>query len=667
MNISHRTFMGALACSFASLILLHSMQGYAEDETLPPPESASSIEEELYFKTEEIVTGPGKRAMKAEEAPANVFVITNEDIVQSGQTSLAEILRRVPGMDAIYLSSGESQVSMRGFAGPIIDGTRMAVLIDGRLFQHEFISGILWTQLPVPLDDIKQVEVIAGPMSSLYGNKAMLGIINIVTYEPEETKTKIEAGGGNHWLGKGDFVHAQNFDAAKKYWYKITGHYLRYNDYTDWRGTGKQKAEEDLAVTGKFLAKPADGTKAWLNAGASQANGLASFGPLLNGDERRVFVDGNFEQDMDQWGQFNLKSYWERHYLEVPDFPGLGTLEIDNVEAEARHNISFDITSDIENTLTYGFDYRYGDISNAPVRSLNDIGGYLQDEFRFYDKVILNGGVRVDYQKEFIGLNVAAHGSVVWLPHPKYTLKTGFGSAFNNPNYLHFYTNLLQPLVNPAVGTLVGNADIKAEEILYLDVGNTIRPIDRLTLHANFFYYRMNNLITPTASPAPPTAQFQNDGGAEAIGGEIRAEGQIADWLEGYGQWAYEKFNAINGNANPTPNLGNPKNKVSAGLRGKWFDGRLTANVDFEYTMHYYRQNGAINFNFIPVERIDDFYMLNARVAYWPIKNHLELAVAANNILDDNSAQTPLFDPTFGFVLAERPTFNVWGSIRYVF
>jgi len=637
---------------------------------LPPEAELSSVEEELYFADDEMVTGATKREVPLAEAPANIFVITNEDIVQSGQTNLAEVLRLVPGMDAIYISSGETQVSMRGFAQPILYGTRMAVLIDGRKFYHEFISGTVWGEIPVPLDDIKRIEVIKGPMSALHGNKALLGIINIITYDPDETRTKLEGGGGSYWMGKGDFTHAGNFDADEKYWYKVTGHYIRYNDYTNWRVTGKQKAEEDFAATGKFLAKPIDGMRAQLNAGASQTYGLAQFAALFRGDDRRVFVDGNFDQDFGRWGKLAIKSYWERAYLKVPDLPAIGTLVVDDVESEARHTISFEVTDGIQNTLTYGFDFCLGDIDNLAVRKLYTIAGYLQDEFRFYDKLILTGGARFDYQKTFVGHNVAAHGSLVWLAHPVYTFRVGYGTAFNNPNYLHFYLNLVQSLVPSGIGALQGNTNIKAEKIKYLDVSNIIQPIDRLRIHADFFYYRLNNLIDPTAFIVPPTtfaAQYQNNGGAEAIGGEIRVEGDIASWLEGYVQWAYEDFDAINGNVNPTPNLGNPKNKVGAGLRGYWFDRRLTANVDFQWTQAHYQQNGGVNFPFIPVERLDDFYLLNIRLAYWPIKDHLELAVAANNVLDDNSPQTPTFDPTFGLVLAERPKFNIWGSIRYVF
>jgi iron complex outermembrane receptor protein len=639
-----------------------------EPDALTPelPDVPSSIEEELYFSEEEMVTGPAGYATPVDEAPANIFVITHEDIIQSGQIKLPEVLRRVPGMDVIFITTADTQASMRGFANPPIYGTRMSVLIDGRIYYSEFLNAIFWNQLPVPLDDIKRIEVIKGPMSSLYGNKAMLGIINIVTYDPEETQTKLGGGGGMYRAATGEFVNAGRF--SEDYWYKVTGSYVRSDDYNDWRGTGKQKAMEIFTTTGKFLAKPTDSTRLSFTGGWSSNTGTIQFGALARGNEKRGFLDLSFDQGLGNFGDFKLKTYWERLYSGIADFPALPTFISDFVESEARHTIVFDVSDDVRNTLVYGFDYRFGDMPNQNVRTIQDFAGFVQDEFRFFDQLIFTGGARVDYQRNFAGLNIAAHGSLVYLPHPLYTFRVGFGSAFNNPNYFHYYTELAQGLLSPGAGMLVGNRNLKAEKILYLDVGNTFHPIEQLEIHADFFYYRLNSLISPVASFFPtPTAQWQNDGGAEAIGGEIAIEGQITKWLEGYANWSYQDFDAINGNLDPTPNLGNAKHKVNTGLRGTWFGGRFTANLDFSWVYRYYRQNGAVNFTFLPVERIDDIYLLNARLAYWPIKDHLELAVAANNILNDNDPQTPTVDPTFNLTLAERPRFNLWGSIRYVF
>ncbi|MFH1830411.1 MAG: TonB-dependent receptor [Pseudomonadota bacterium] len=665
MNLKQYLIIGfglfILMLGFASVSI-------AQDEPTSISVDMGSIEEEIYFAEDELVTGPSKREVKLSEAPANVIVITNEDIIQSGATCLAEVFRRVPGMDVIQISSAEDQVSMRGFAGPLIDDERIAIFIDGRTFYHEFMSGTVWTQLPVPLDDIKRIELIKGPMSSLYGNKAMLGIINIVTYEPEETRTLLRGGGGRFRMGTAQFINAGKF--AEGYWYKVSGDYIRYDENTDFAGDGNTKAEETLALLGKFKMQPREETQASLTGGVTQSYGLIQFGGLSRWEERRILLDGKASNDFGKWGKLNFQSYWERHYNSSRDI-NMGSVLIDNVDAELRHSFSFDISHDIKNTLTYGLNYRFIDVKSGIIsQSLHNFAGFMQDEFRFFDRVILTGGVRLDYQKDFAGLNTSAHGSVVFLAHPRYTLRLGFGTAFNNPNLIHYFLDGAQAISPFPNVILAGNRNLKAERILYFDLGNIIRPIDELMLRADFFCYRLNNMLTPSMQFVPPASvqvQFINDGGARAIGGEIGVEGEIFKWLTGYANWSYQDFKPINGNLNPTPNLANPKNKASAGLRGYWFDRRFSTNVDFNYVRHNWKQNGAINFQNTPSVRIDDLYLLNVRVAYWPIKDHLELAVAANNILNDDSPQVPALDPTFNIVLAEPSKFNIWGSVRYIF
>jgi len=661
-----RSRLHPIMASIAFALVLVPLDCAAQADEVIEALSPDSLEEQLYFSREEMVTGATKRPVPLGEAPANVTVITHEDIIQSGAQNIAEVFRRVPGMDVFWVDSAEEEVSLRGFAGPVLEAQRMAVLIDGRTFYQEFLSSTMWSQIPVPLDDIKRIEVIKGPMSSLHGNKAMLGIINIVTYEPEETNTKLGGGGGMHWMGTGEFIHAGKFSDG--YWYKVTGNYIRNDEYSDRMNDGSTKARENLALTGRFVAQPFDSTRASITATGSQNYQLMQIGGIARWNERIGTVEGRIDHDFGRWGDLHFHGYWQRFYGSSPDFPALGTLVADIVDSEVRHTISFDITPNIENTLTYGFNYRFADISNKPVQSINDFAGFMQDEFRFYDRIIFTAGARVDYQRDFAGLNTAAHGSVVAIVHPTYyTFRVGLGTAFNTPHYSEYYFNLAAPATGGI--NLIGNRGLTAERILYVDVGNTVYPVDGLTLFADFFYYRLNNMLTPAMRPlvVTPTVLFVNDGGAEAIGGEVGMNGEFFDWLSAYASWSYQKFRAINGNANATPNLGNPKNKVSSGFRCLFLEGRLTLNVDFNYVRHYQRQNGIVNFQNSPAVRVDDFYLLNARLAFWPIRDHLEIAVAANNILDDNSPQVPMFDTTGQPVLAERPKFNLWGSLRYVF
>ncbi|MFA4875068.1 MAG: TonB-dependent receptor, partial [bacterium] len=429
------------------------------------------------------------------------------------------------------------------------------------------------------------------------------------------------------------------------------------------------KSEETFSATGKFLAEPTDNTRASLMAGITQDFGLVDFGGIVGGDERRSVVDAKISHDFGKFGKLDYQSYWERHYMSSKNLPALGTVIVDNVDAILQYSFAFDISADVRNTMTYGAEYRFANLIDRSVRSINNYAGFLQDEFRFFDWVILTGGMRADYQQNFAGLNISANGSTVFLIHPRYTLRLGFGSAFNTPNYIHYYAGILQPLLAASTGTIVGNRNLHAERVLYLDVGNTIVPIDGVTVRADFFYYRLNDLIVPQLAFAAtgPVASFINDGGAAGVGGEIGITGEVSSWLEGYANWSYEHFTPINNNFNSTPNLGNPRNKAGAGLRGYWFGRRLTANIDFNYTQSHQFQAGVINFPITPLANVNSFYLLNARVAYWPIRDHLEIAVAANNILNNNSYQVPPFDSRFNLVLAERPRFNIWGSVRYQF
>ena len=624
----------------------------------------ASAEEELYFSREETVTGPAKREVKLAEAPANVTVITQEDIIQSGVRNLGEVFRRVAGMDVIQVSATEVDVSARGFASPVIDANKMAVFVDGRTFYLEFLGSSIWTQFPVPLEDIKRIEVIKGPMSSLYGNRALLGIINIVTYEPEETRTRISGGGGTQTYAEGNFINAGKF--AEGYEYKISGTYHRMNNLSDYTGTGHHKDYDDFSAVGRFVAKPQEATRLELTGGALKGTGTVQVGGLTRWDDTRTLIDGRASHDFGEWGKLEFQSYWQRHYLSSDDF-GYNAV-MDEVDAEIRHSIGVDITEKIHNTTTFGFDYRMVGGSSPSIETLNNFAGFLQNETRFYDLVILTGGVRVDNQHDFAGTNVSAQGSLVFLIHPKYTLRLSGSTAFDTPTTVQYFTSVF---TSPVPGiTFAGNRNLKAERIVYFELGNTLTPIDKVKIRADFFYYRLNSLFTFDQRLVPPGVveiSVINDGGARALGGEFSVEADVTNWLAGYANYSYQNFAAINGNADPAANLGNPMHKASAGLRGKWLGGRVTANLDFHYTRKHQAQVGAIVVGAAPTTEIGDLYLLNARVAGWPIKDHLELALMANNILNDNTAQVPALDPALNLPLAEKPQFGIWGSMRYVF
>ena len=129
-----------------------------------------------------------RRSERASQAPAAVFVVTDEDIRRHGFRTLQEVLGSVPGLFAY--PGRFPQVGVRGM-GVLGDFTsRLLVLVDGHSLANP-VGVDLGRGLPVPLSAVKRVEVIKGPVGSVYGPTAFFGVVNVVT----------TGGGGEVWAG----------------------------------------------------------------------------------------------------------------------------------------------------------------------------------------------------------------------------------------------------------------------------------------------------------------------------------------------------------------------------------------------------------------------------------------------------------------------------------
>jgi len=110
---------------------------------------------------------------------AAVFVITHEDIRRSGMTTVADLLRLVPGLDVAQINASNWAIGSRGFNGRFAD--TLLVLIDGRSLYSPDFAGVFWQVQQLMLEDIERIEVIRGPGAAIWGVNAVTGVINIVT------------------------------------------------------------------------------------------------------------------------------------------------------------------------------------------------------------------------------------------------------------------------------------------------------------------------------------------------------------------------------------------------------------------------------------------------------------------------------------------------------
>ena len=132
------------------------------------------------------VTSASKNERKLSQTAAAMYVITQEDIQRSGMTSVAELMRMVPGMDVAQVDANTWAISSRGFNDRFAN--KLLVLIDGRAVYTLTYSGVYWDVQDLVLEDIDRIEVIRGPGGTLWGANAVNGVINIITKKAEDTQ-----------------------------------------------------------------------------------------------------------------------------------------------------------------------------------------------------------------------------------------------------------------------------------------------------------------------------------------------------------------------------------------------------------------------------------------------------------------------------------------------
>ncbi|WP_019961632.1 TonB-dependent receptor plug domain-containing protein [Woodsholea maritima] len=130
---------------------------------------------------EPITIGATGTPKRASETPANMTIITADEIRRSGARDVIEILRRVAGVDVQRTEQSSATIGIRGMN---IDSGRLRVLINGRDTFRNYEGVTIWASLPVNMEEIRQIEVVRGPSTALYGANAVTGVINIITYKP---------------------------------------------------------------------------------------------------------------------------------------------------------------------------------------------------------------------------------------------------------------------------------------------------------------------------------------------------------------------------------------------------------------------------------------------------------------------------------------------------
>src|SRR5204863_869585 len=153
-----------------------------------------------------VTVTPARTEQRSGAVPASVSVLMSEDIRSAPAVVADDVLRQIPTFSLFRRTSSLSShptaqgVSLRGIGPSGV--SRTLVLVDGTPFNDPFGGWVYWTR--VPLEDTDRIEVVDGSSSSLYGNYAMGGVINILGSGASRRTIDFKTQYGNHRSPKED-------------------------------------------------------------------------------------------------------------------------------------------------------------------------------------------------------------------------------------------------------------------------------------------------------------------------------------------------------------------------------------------------------------------------------------------------------------------------------
>lgn len=613
---------------------------------------------------EVVVTGT-RSTEEIRRIPANISVITADDIRSTNAKTAADLLRREEGVvvrDLLGNGKG-AQVDLRGFGETAPSNT--LVLVDGRRVNEIDLSGIDWAQIPV--EQIDRIEVLRGPGSVLYGDNAVSGVINIITKTPSSTPTAgagvtlgsydrykldAQAGGG---IGK----------AALSLYAGIedTDGYRDNNDYRakDIGGRISLDATERFRVnlSGSYheddFGLPGALTQAEINADRKQ-----SLNPDDEGSTEDYSVKAGFDWDLMKYGQLVADlSYRDRSGdSRFPDtsFPFKNEFSTETVGFTPRYIWQGDVF-DRGNKLVAGVDlYRvsqdnksysgfFSPLPSSPT-GLSDVdrdsaGFYLNNEFYLRPDLLLTLGGRHEYVKYDFDVRDRSAFPLAPLDESDSDSENAFQAgltylyAENSSVFGRVGRSFRFPLVDELVvfdfttGQIRVNPDLKPQTGIHYELG--VRHAFTPRLRGNLTLFRAE--IEDEIFFNRPV--FTNENHPETLrqGAEIGAWAQVAKHVALTGNYTFQKatFEKEPYKNKDLPAV--PNHSANLGLR--LFD--LVPGVELTVDGSYYGSSYAVSDFENDFEKLDDFFTVDARITYeWKM---LRLFAGVNNLTNEKYSE----------------------------
>lgn len=523
-----------------------------------PPAATPEDEAEPQKYEEEVIVSASRTEQALVNAPATVTLIDSRTIENSPATNYADLLRAVPGLNVTQTSARDINLTSRAATGTL--ATSQLALVDGRSIYQDFFGFIAWDFLPVDMAEIKQIEVIRGPASAVWGANALTGVVNVITKSPRElqgTAFTLSAGlfgrdAANVSRGDGSLfsVNASHAAAVTDQWaYKVSAGYFSQDAFGRPAGdipNGTRTRYPDFTNTGtrqpKFDARldydhPDGRQKVVMQGGFSGTEGMihTGIGPFdINRGTYLAYGKVNYSR-----GATRLNAFVNRLDGDATNLLAFG------VDGRPIPFLFKNTTMDVEaghvqawrqrHVFSIGGNFRYNafDLSLAPRGDSRTEGGvYLQDEIFLSDRWRWVVGGRVDAFSVLDAPVFSPRTTLMFKPGPAHTLRLSYNRAYRAPSLVNNFldTALVNQLdlgaLNPALAgrlynfpvAAVGNEALAEESLNAYEIGYSGVVANRATISAAYYVNDSRNSIfftqngsyratnPPPGWPLPPIA-----------------------------------------------------------------------------------------------------------------------------------------------------------------
>jgi outer membrane receptor for ferrienterochelin and colicins len=485
-----------------------------------------------------VVTAAGFE-QQIKDAPASISVITRDDLTNKSYKDVNDALRDVPG---VIVSGGDRpDISLRGM------GTSYTlILVDGKRQNSRETrpnsdgAGVEGGWTP-PVTAIERVEVVRGPMSSLYGSDAMGGVINIITRKvPTEWHGEVRTEATLQENSKSGNAYQSNFYLAGPLKSELLGlqvygqqsKRVEDNIFGGFRGSDAQNLSAKLSLT------PNKQHDLVLAVTKESQEGIESLGRSVNPLTPRA-ANSPFDYTSSKWSLSHTGRWGvgvSETYVQQEDYKNYSRdIRIKNT------NLQSSLTASVleRHMLTLGTSYLKQDLTDnanklAPQQRYQ-WALFIEDEWSITDTFALTAGVRMDRDHNF-GSHYSPRLYGVWHAADNWTVKGGVSTGFKTPGIRQTVAGLSQ---ESRGGNIYGNPDLKPETSVSQELGvlydNPAGFNAGLTIFNNDFKDKITRVTC--ASVGNVCATFPNNGNPNSL--NLNVDEANTRGVEGSLRWAF--------------------------------------------------------------------------------------------------------------------------------